>query len=51
LSSVIDDEVLRPGEYYSDGKVMQVLPFAHDEGKAKELWTISEKLSGVKFHL
>ena len=51
LSSVIDDEVLRPGGYYSDGKVMQVLPFAHDEGKAKELWTISEKLSGVKFNL
>jgi NAD(P)-dependent dehydrogenase (short-subunit alcohol dehydrogenase family) len=51
LSSVIDDEVLRPGGYYSDGKVMQVLPFAHDEGKAKELWTISEKLSGVKFSL
>ena len=50
LSSV-NDEALRPGEYYSDGKVTQVLPFARDENKAKELWTISEKLSGVKFNL
>ena len=44
LSSV-NDEALRPGEFYSDGKVTQVLPFARDENKAKELWTISEKHS------
>jgi len=49
--SSINDEALRPGEYYSDGKVTQVLPFARDGNKAKELWTISEKLSGVKFNL
>lgn len=39
------------GAYFSDGKVEQVKAFASDAGAAKELWDVSEKLSGVKFEL
>lgn len=39
------------GKYFSDGKVMAVRPFAMDQTKGKELWAVSEKLSGVNFDL
>mmetsp|Transcript_18149 Transcript_18149/g.38073 ORF Transcript_18149/g.38073 Transcript_18149/m.38073 type:complete len:432 (-) Transcript_18149:117-1412(-) len=39
------------GKFFVDGKATPVQPFASDDEKAKELWTISEKLSGVKFEL
>ena len=39
------------GKFFDNGKVEQVRAFATDEEKAKELWTISEKLSGVQFNL
>lgn len=39
------------GKFFSDGKVTSVQGFATDEAKAKELWDVSEKLSGLKFEL
>eukprot|EP00970_Alexandrium_tamarense_P006682 scaffold1163_cov193-Alexandrium_tamarense.AAC.14 len=45
----IDKSML--GKYFVDGKVTALKPFALDEVKAKELWSTSEKLSGVKFEL
>lgn len=45
------DGNLQKGEFYEDMKVKSLPPFARDEAKAKELWTKSEELSGVKFTL
>ncbi len=45
---------IRPNEaglFFNDGKVMPLPGFATDTTKAEELWTVSEKLSGVKFDL
>ena len=45
---------IRPNEaglFFNDGKVMSLQGFATDRTKAEELWTVSEKLSGVKFEL
>lgn len=45
---------VRPNEaglFFNDGKVMPLQGFATDRTKAEELWTVSEKLSGVKFEL
>ena len=39
------------GAYFSDGKVEKVKAFASDADAARELWDVSEKLSGVKFEL
>jgi hypothetical protein len=39
------------GKFFSDGKPQKVKSFATDEQKAEELWSASEKLSGVKFDL
>ncbi len=39
------------GKFFVDGKATPVQPFAADDAKAEELWSISEKLSGVKFDL
>ena len=39
------------GKFFSEGKVLSVKAFANDEAKAEELWSISEKLSGIKFDL
>lgn len=39
------------GKFFDEGKVTAVKPFATDEDKAKELWSVSEKLAGVKFEL
>lgn len=46
-----DSGSLEAGKFFSDGKVMSVQAFAADAEKAKELWGVSEKLSGVKFEL
>ena len=39
------------GKFFDNGNVAKLQPFATDDEKAKELWAISEKLSGVKFNL
>lgn len=39
------------GSFFNDGKAMPLPGFATDRTKAEELWTTSEKLSGVKFDL
>ena len=39
------------GRFFDNGKVEKVNQFAIDDEKAKELWSISEKLSGVEFNL
>ena len=39
------------GKFFDNGKVEKVNQFATDDEKAKELWAISEKLSGVEFNL
>jgi NAD(P)-dependent dehydrogenase (short-subunit alcohol dehydrogenase family) len=39
------------GSYFSDGKVTPLKAFATDENMAEKLWSVSEKLSGVKFDL
>ena len=46
-----NDVVSNAGKFFSDGKPMGVKAFAMDEQKAEELWSASEKLSGVKFDL
>ena len=46
-----NDVVSNAGKFFSDGKPMSVKAFAMDEQKAEELWSASEKLSGVKFDL
>ena len=53
LASSADVVVLGGGRgaYFSDGKVEQVKAFASDADAARELWDVSEKLSGVKFEL
>ncbi|XP_050983975.1 retinol dehydrogenase 12-like [Labeo rohita] len=35
------------GKYFSDSQVMQVKPEARDDGIAKKLWDVSEKLCGI----
>ncbi|KAL1261643.1 hypothetical protein QQF64_006908 [Cirrhinus molitorella] len=35
------------GRYFSDSQVMQVKPEARDDGIAKKLWDVSEKLCGI----
>lgn len=37
------------GKYFSDGKVAPLKAFALDDNQAKKLWSVSEKLTGVKF--
>ncbi|RFU29872.1 hypothetical protein B7463_g6480, partial [Scytalidium lignicola] len=37
------------GAYLDDCQVKDVTPFASDAGKAQELWTLSEKLTGKSF--
>ncbi len=39
------------GFFFNDGEGMPLPGFATDRTKAEELWTVSEKLSGVKFDL
>jgi NAD(P)-dependent dehydrogenase (short-subunit alcohol dehydrogenase family) len=39
------------GKFFDNGKVEKVNGFATDDEKAKELWAVSEKLSGVQFKL
>ena len=39
------------GRFFDNGKVEKVNQFALDDENAKELWAISEKLSGVEFNL
>lgn len=39
------------GKFFDNGKVEKVNAYATDDEKAKELWAISEKLSGVQFNL
>lgn len=39
------------GKFFDNGNVAKLQPFATDDEKAKDLWAISEKLSGVKFNL
>jgi NAD(P)-dependent dehydrogenase (short-subunit alcohol dehydrogenase family) len=39
------------GLFFNDGEVMPLQGFATDKTKAEALWTVSEKLSGVKFDL
>lgn len=39
------------GKFFDNGKVEKVNRYATDDEKAKELWAISEKLSGVQFNL
>ena len=36
------------GNYFSDGKVYPLGPFATDQAKGEELWEVSERLSGTK---
>lgn len=46
------EEVVSKGKYYDEfGKVKELAPFAQDAGKARELWEISERLSGCKFNV
>ena len=51
LASSADVVVGGRGAYFTDGKVERVKAFASDADAAKELWDVSEKLSGVKFEL
>mmetsp|Transcript_20452 Transcript_20452/g.19672 ORF Transcript_20452/g.19672 Transcript_20452/m.19672 type:complete len:434 (-) Transcript_20452:192-1493(-) len=39
------------GKYYQNMKEVKLADFAKDSNKARELWEVSEKLSGVKFNL
>lgn len=40
------------GAYYDEfGKVRELAPFARDAAKAKELWEVSEKMSGHAFNV
>jgi NAD(P)-dependent dehydrogenase (short-subunit alcohol dehydrogenase family) len=47
-------EIITPsmvGKFFDNGQVEKVNGFATDDEKAKELWALSEKLSGVQFNL
>ena len=39
------------GKYYQNLKEVKLLSFAKDSEKAKQLWDVSEKLSGIKFNI
>jgi len=39
------------GKYFQNLKEVKLLSFAKDSEKAKQLWDISEKLSGIKFNV
>jgi len=45
------DKPLQKGAYYDNMKEKTLKPFANDVTKAKQLWDISEGLSGVDFKL
>jgi NAD(P)-dependent dehydrogenase (short-subunit alcohol dehydrogenase family) len=51
VASSTDVGIKDGGSYFMDGKVTPLKAFATDERMAEELWSVSEKLSGVKFDL
>jgi NAD(P)-dependent dehydrogenase (short-subunit alcohol dehydrogenase family) len=51
LAAASDIDSAMAGKFFDNGHVEQVRAFATDDNKAKELWNISEKLSGVQFDL
>ncbi len=51
LASGQGDEVLKGGEYLFNCKVTKTAAAASDSDKAKQLWEVSEKMSGVTFKI
>jgi NAD(P)-dependent dehydrogenase (short-subunit alcohol dehydrogenase family) len=51
LASGQGDDALRGGEYLSNCKVVKLSSAATDMKQAKQLWQISEKMSGVQFKI
>ena len=51
LASGQGDDVLRGGDFLQNCKVLKLAPAVLDMEKAKELWQVSEQMSGVRFNL
>lgn len=51
LASGQGDDILKGGEYLFNCKVTKTASAAMDSEKAKQLWQISEKMSGVEFNI